>query len=232
MLAKTDINQIRFVVDWTLTIILLRVTHQADRTVRCILWCTDTPRRCRCRGCCSPGPRTRCVWCCTLPPSSPGSSGSLPPGTLRCCCRGLGRSSRSSPDRSSLGCTDMSPGHTPRDRSSPGDIHRWALGWSEPSARGSGGRRRRCRGRGTSGRCPGSSSPPSPRWAGWPASPSSWTWSPPTRRGCRWLSNWAPRSCEHTDLGYKMNEVLGYSAGVLGLFYTNPILTYRGSSGN
>ena len=32
--------------------------------------------------------------------------------------------------------------------------------------------------------------------------------------------------------GYKINELLGYSAGVRGLFYTNPSLTYRGSSGN
>ena len=32
--------------------------------------------------------------------------------------------------------------------------------------------------------------------------------------------------------GYKINDLLGYSAGVRGLFYTNPSLTYRGSSGN
>ena len=32
--------------------------------------------------------------------------------------------------------------------------------------------------------------------------------------------------------GYKINELLGYSAGVRGLFYSNPSLTYRGSSGN
>ena len=31
---------------------------------------------------------------------------------------------------------------------------------------------------------------------------------------------------------YKINDLLGYSAGVPGLFYTNPSLTYRGSSGN
>ena len=31
---------------------------------------------------------------------------------------------------------------------------------------------------------------------------------------------------------YKIDELLGYSAGVLGLFPSNPILTYRGSSGN
>ena len=31
---------------------------------------------------------------------------------------------------------------------------------------------------------------------------------------------------------YKIDELFAYSAGVPGLFYTNPSLTYRGSSGN
>ena len=159
------------------------ITHRAGRTLQCSRGCTGTRPPRSCRGCYSRGPRTRCAWWSTRPPSSPGNTDTPPPRTHHCCCttrdtclerkRVVTRVQSvmcdtywgSNPDHRSQGRTHRCPAHTRRDQSSPGGRPRSGHVTRWRSSRDSGPGPRHCTETGTSGRSPDSSSPPDSDWA-------------------------------------------------------------------